>query len=318
MRAARRLALAPPARAWRGAAPVAPSSLLRGALGPRSSAASAGSPAEEAPQSSPAAARQPVCLYAARAGMAEATAEARKRCQMAAALGAMGFTGVLISAAQTVLTVSTRTLWTLAARHVERVSLLQPAAGQGAAPTPVDAEIESFAQAKEVHLRIESTNVVRELRLEEPNSPWEGARFQGLVEETRVPFRELCDRGALLYIDPESGDCCGHRQLLDALLTSEKVVADELMELRMDADEELRPPAKYMSIVVPSFKDLRPGELRSSSIGMALGGADTPAQASARLAQRSVMGGSLLLMTGLLFVGKDRGYDHSRSTDGAR
>lgn len=278
--------------------------------------------------------RQPVCVYVSSDDMAGASAEARRKCQFAAALGAMGFTGVLISAAQTaplpmlaifvagaaantymIMTVSSRMLWTLAARNVEKLSILQPAAGTEDASSPMDAD--AFASAKEVHLRIESTNVVRQLRLEEPAAAWEGARFAGLVAETRVPFRELCLPGSVLHIVPDGGDCGEHRKLLDALLASEKVVADELVEVREDVAEDLRPLAKYMHMAIPRIENMRPGEV-SSSLGAALGGEDSPAQASARLAQRSTMGGAMLLVTGLLFIGKEANDFGKRKEDAAK
>lgn len=225
-----------------------------------------------------------VLLYESRRDFPEAVDAAMQRCRAGAGLAAVGFLGILGVVATTLPPLTTAllglaftgnayhvmnftqgSLRSLATQHVERLSLYQPA--------DMDAKDAAWlASSQRIALNIRCANVDRHLILTDVHGPFQGARYTGLAEDDRVPFCDIVGRLHLLDFDVTEASVT-NRRLLDAVIESTKVVAEEDLQPRTTGAlaQLLQPPSKKESSL--SFAALKVSQLdgRQASPGISVG-----------------------------------------------
>ncbi|CAE8582861.1 unnamed protein product [Polarella glacialis] len=208
----------------------------------------------------------------------------------------------------------------LAAPQVEEIWILGPEgmkAGNLSGTPPVKAPpggAEADAQLKascsllttipEMELEIVSVSLSRRVVLQEPEKLHTFLRAAGCVADSRARFCDLCalpswDGGSArivrrgpLHVDPAEGaEDAADWALLEALLRSRKVLAEESVRRRAEVASSLR---------LPETSDLAGHRLGALDVQTATtaGQAERPAQAIASFGIRALLGGSLLFAAG--------------------
>lgn len=200
--------------------------------------------------------------------------------------------------AATLVTYTQQSLKGLATKHVEKIVLLpvdpsKDAQGGGEQGTAA----ERLAATDQVRVLVRSANVERTLLLTNVAAAWQGARYAGLVSDDRIEFGTVCTRLRLLDADPEAATS-KDLPLLLALLSSPKVIAEELIECRADVPEIMRvkddfPGLKLSAKTQSEAKRVPEGMPRSP-----------PIDDIKNLGKRAIRGGILMLCGAALFVVK--------------
>lgn len=176
-----------------------------------------------------------------------------------------------------------------------RKSKAPAADGNPAAPDTVGSG--RFEAMGSVELVIITPNLRRTVWLEDAVKPWEGARFSGLVEDNRVSFGDLCYEQNLSF-DMEKGRAFD-MEMLEELLATDKVVADETVEFREDTDELIRLPAKFPKEMLGGVQLMgKKGDRNESSSSK---GPQSPAGVIHGIGQRAFYGGAFLFIVGFSF-----------------
>mmetsp|Transcript_107582 Transcript_107582/g.302903 ORF Transcript_107582/g.302903 Transcript_107582/m.302903 type:complete len:363 (-) Transcript_107582:95-1183(-) len=265
---------------------------------------------------------QELVLYEAFADMSEIVARARFRCQLGAALATAGFAALLSSISATLspvalvsllscaaansyalAVVSQRVIRNVAMRHVERLAVL-PTPQVAEARSPADEEPqaavasllsgaatveERLSATAELRLALRTASAERWLVLADPEDS------DGLAS-----FGDICSRARLIHIDVGHGKCTD-QALLDALVTTRKVVAEERVEALRD-DIPAGPMLSEVTIAALAQVE-----------GAAESAREPPADAVERLGKRARTGGVSVFFAGMLFtVGEG-----ARDPDGA-
>eukprot|EP00929_Paragymnodinium_shiwhaense_P038412 TRINITY_DN2028_c3_g1_i2.p1 TRINITY_DN2028_c3_g1~~TRINITY_DN2028_c3_g1_i2.p1 ORF type:complete len:362 (-),score=80.44 TRINITY_DN2028_c3_g1_i2:403-1488(-) len=186
----------------------------------------------------------------------EVMAEARSRAVLGAGLAATGFGAVLITASTflappalavlalggaancyALAVIVQRVLLRTAVRHVERITIL-PTLDHSGSPPPEEEDDNSInsllSSAATFEQRLLATP---ELRLEIRQAG--AVRYLSLVDrledadDDRAAFGDICTRSRLIDIDADAG-ACADRSLLDAVMMTAKVAAEERVESRRD------------------------------------------------------------------------------------
>eukprot|EP00933_Yihiella_yeosuensis_P051675 TRINITY_DN49657_c0_g1_i1.p1 TRINITY_DN49657_c0_g1~~TRINITY_DN49657_c0_g1_i1.p1 ORF type:complete len:360 (+),score=80.36 TRINITY_DN49657_c0_g1_i1:63-1142(+) len=270
--------------------------------------------------------KEKLCVYESSVdlcGIAEATF---KKCQMAAGMGTFGYLGVLVSASGTasmpalallgcgavantyiILEVPKRAMRSVALKHVERITLF-PAEGDQAAQEAGEESADSQASAVErlaatpsLTMEVQSPNLIRRLRLEEPPSAWQGARYSGLAADNRPSFADACKQ--LLHVDVEKGST-SEPELLDALINSGKVIAEETVEIRSDAGSQFAFPSGGSLPSGAHLAQAQSGTSEDERLQPPEWAKSTPEDAIESLGRRSFLMGAALMGIGMLGFGK--------------
>jgi len=214
-------------------------------------------------------------LYECSTDLNAAAEAAFKKCQMAAGMGTLGFAGVIVAASNNaslpmlaglgciavantyiILETPRRAMRGVAMKQVERLTLLPNTDAKDVDSRAEGSAAERLAATEKLELEIQSPNLIRRIRLDPPPAAWQGTRYSGLAVDSRRTFQDACRR---LHVDPEGA--CSDKDLLDALLSSGNVVAEEPIEIRSDIEGHLRLPLDGKTPEGASLKEALPPDM---------------------------------------------------------
>jgi len=252
---------------------------------------------------------------------------ARTNSFIGAGLGVCGFMGVLAtSTAETPETLQLlvcagtaffiykhavmlpRSIPVVAQRHVERIVVLPNVdaadVNKASSETSMDDQLNATS---ELQLQIQTTNLSLKMRLTETADMWDGARYSGLVKDTRTTLVSLLQEGQALHLEEVSPEgtpgtpTSKNPALLQALVASTKVIAEQDVHCRTDVDDVVKLPANGQQLATELL-----AEKKSKSRPRM-----PPALEIRQLGISSLFSGCVFLMAGAIFIAKSVAQDTS-------
>eukprot|EP00929_Paragymnodinium_shiwhaense_P070617 TRINITY_DN35764_c0_g1_i1.p1 TRINITY_DN35764_c0_g1~~TRINITY_DN35764_c0_g1_i1.p1 ORF type:complete len:397 (-),score=99.37 TRINITY_DN35764_c0_g1_i1:430-1551(-) len=265
--------------------------------------------------------KEEVCVYESPVDMGEVAEQAVATSRLAGSVGLLGFAGVLYGLQTAPMLVQAlvcagalqwtyksiagvqRTLAVLATRHVSSITILPTSPGEGEPRTvseDVDLAKDQLDATPELRLQVRTANLDMHLKLSNPAPSWEGGKYTGFVDDERLSFEQLCQRGDILYLDQMSGwgrpgaPSSSDVALLTALTSSPKVIAGRRLELR-DASGPLQATEDVLKHVDAQFTQ-KEGKSKASPV--------TPAESLRLVGKQAIFSNLMLLTIGGLFAAK--------------
>jgi len=211
----------------------------------------------------------------------------------------------------------------IAMRHVEKVVLLpKPGSADAGADASADASADAPASehtaqdrveaTREMELLVRTPNMDMTFQIGQPVTAWEGAKYTGLVADERPAFSNVCTSllsfeevfGATVHGDPPK---IPDRELLEALLDSDKVIVERKVTLREDLEPDhlLACPAdtpKRMEGLLDGVGSKEPGSAETNQ--QAAGKRRHPATEIQFIGRQSIFSGFIFQMAGLAFISR--------------
>lgn len=265
-----------------------------------------------------------VCIYESPVDLCSLARRARTNSFFGAGLGVCGFMGVLASSTgnmQLVVCAGAaffiykhavmlpRSIPETALRHVERIVVMPNADGTDVNNASGESSMDDQLKATpELLLQITTTNLRLHVRLTEAADTWDGARYSGLVKDTRSTFVSMVQESQALHVeevsslDKPDSPTSEDPALLQALITSTKVIAEQQVECRSEVDDVFKLPSNGQKLATDllTAKKSKSGRRRPA-----------PAIEIRQLGISSLFSGCVFLMAGAIFIAKSAAQDDS-------
>uniref|UniRef100_A0A7S0FK08 Uncharacterized protein n=1 Tax=Pyrodinium bahamense TaxID=73915 RepID=A0A7S0FK08_9DINO len=274
-----------------------------------------------------------VLLYQSSVDVQEVVHVAHRRCQVGVTLAAGGFGLILVNSAALIppaacalllggaaancyalSVVARRLIRNIAARHVERLTVLptpEPGSGRGTPVKPQDkgpasllfaaATIEErLAVTPELHLEMQTASACRWITLADPAGEGYSEDVRGLLEDDarrRASFADICGRLRLLHVNLDAGTC-SDQAFLEALMSTQKLVVEERAEPREDTTPLLATPPGA-STPGPMLSEVMLSDVEQVARVVST---EPPAEAVEKIGWRARAGGMSVVGAGVLFV----------------
>lgn len=268
-----------------------------------------------------------LCIYESPADLRSLARRARTNSFIGAGMGVCGFMGVLASStAETSGTMQLlvcagavffiykhavmlpRSIPVTSLRHVERIVVLPNSDGTHVNKVSDETSMDDQLKAtSELRLQIITTNLSLQMRLTEAADTWDGARYSGLVNDTRSTFVSMLQERQALYVEEVSSwgkpgsPTSDNPALLQALVASTKVIAEQDVNCRTDADNVFKLSSNGQKLATQLLND----KSKSGHRRMA------PAAEIKQLGISSLFSGCVFLMAGAIFIAKSVAQDAS-------
>mmetsp|Transcript_98396 Transcript_98396/g.195095 ORF Transcript_98396/g.195095 Transcript_98396/m.195095 type:complete len:374 (-) Transcript_98396:80-1201(-) len=269
-----------------------------------------------------------LCVYESPVDLLSLARRARRNSFVGAGMGVCGFMSVLASStAETSSTMQLlvcagaaffiykhavmlpRSIPFIALRHVERIVVLPTTdvtdVTKASGETSMD---DQLAATSELQLQILTTNLRLQMTLNEPADMWDGARYSGLVNDTRTTFVTMLQERQALHVDEVSSSgkpglpTSADPALLQALAASTKVIAQQEVDCRTDVDDVLKLPSDGQKLASEQLADKKSKSSRRRV---------PPAVEIKQLGISSLISGCVFLMAGSIFIAKSAAQDAS-------
>jgi len=164
----------------------------------------------------------------------------------------------------------------------------------------------------ELLLQITTTNLRLHVRLTEAADTWDGSRYSGLVKDTRTTFVSMVQESQALHVEEvsslgePSSPTSEDPALLQALVASTKVIAEQRVDCRAEVDDVFKLPSNGQKLATELLTTKKP---KSSRRRMA------PAIEIRQLGISSLFSGCVFLMAGAIFIAKSAAQDASGKHD---
>jgi len=268
-----------------------------------------------------------LCVYESPGDLCSLARRARTNSFMGAGMGVCGFMGILAgSSAETLGTMQLlvcagaaffvykhavmlpRSIPVTSLRHVERIVVLPTADGTHVNNASDETSMDDQLKATpELQLQIITANLSLQMRLTEAADTLDGARYAGLVNDTRSTFASMLQENHALHLEEVSSrgkpgsPTSDHPALLQALVASTKVIAEQKVDCRTDVDDVFKLPSNGQKLAT----ELLTNKSKSGPRRMA------PATEIKQLGISSLFSGCVFLTAGAIVITKSVALDAS-------